>query len=323
MLQQWWNHLWRQHNPVVEEDAASPQQIAPASPALPLHRLRPEQLFTDESLHRAWLAIKRAGGGAGVDGVTLAKFAHDLESALATLRTELVNGSYRPQPVKRIMVPKRGEGLRPLALWALRDRIAQRAVYELIAPTFEPDFLPVSFGFRPGFKVQDAIDQVAEHRDQNLRWVVDADIDSCFDSIDSRRLEKLVSRRLRHRLLCHYIRGWLQAGIFNSADGMPQKTGASQGSVLSPLLANIYLHEFDQEMLRQKLALVRYADDFVICCRRKGDAEQVLGQALRALRQLDLGLNEHKTRLVHFDEGFSFLGHFFIRRECYRLASGR
>lgn len=319
MLQQWWNSLTKPPQPQEGSARDSPQQVEPAVPALPLHRLRPEQLFTEESLRRAWLAIKRAGGGAGVDGVTLARFAEDLEGSLESLRAELVDGRYRPQPVRRIMVPKRREGLRPLAIWALRDRIAQRAVYELIAPIFEPTFLPVSFGFRPGLNVQDAIGQVAAYRDQNLRWVVDADIDNCFDSIDSRRVEKLVAQRLRNRLLQRYLHGWLAAGIFNSADGLPEKTGASQGSVLSPLLANIYLHEFDRRLVHQQLALIRYADDFVICCRRKIDAENALAHAHKSLDQLGLKLNEHKTRIIHFDEGFRFLGYFFVRRECYRL----
>lgn len=319
MLQQWWSYFTKQPPAKEKPIDASPQQLTPTVAPATLHRLPAEQLFTEESLRRAWLAIKRAGGGAGVDGITLARFEAELGTMLTTLCEELVSGRYRPQLVKRVLVPKANGGLRPLALWALRDRVAQRAVYELIAPLFEPTFLPVSFGFRPGLNVQDAVAQVVAYREQNLRWVVDADIESCFDKIDSRRLERLVARRLKHRLLCRYVSGWLHAGIFNSADGLPQKAGASQGSVLSPLLANIYLHEFDIAIGRQKLAMVRYADDFVICCQRKVDAETAYETASRTLAGLGLTLSERKSRIVHIDQGFSFLGYFFIRRECYRL----
>lgn len=319
----WWKQFFDQ--PATPEQAdprPSPQQIEPAPPPIELHRLSPDQLFTEESLRRAWLAIKRAGGGAGVDGVTLTKFEAELGPSLAALRTELASGNYRPQLVKRVLVPKRSGGLRPLALWALRDRIAQRAIYELIAPLFDKEFLPMSFGFRPGHNVQDAVAQVIAHREQNQRWIVDADIDNCFDSINVYRLAKMVERRLKHPLLCRYVRSWLHAGIFNSADGLPQKAGASQGSVLSPLLANIYLHEFDCAMQKQNLSLVRYADDFVICCQRRSEAEEAMAITTEALQRLDLKLNQHKTRIVHFDEGFSFLGYFFVRRQCYPLTKG-
>jgi retron-type reverse transcriptase len=152
-----------------------------------------------------------------------------------------------------------------------------------------------------------------------LRWVVDADIQDCFDSIAVDRLLGLVSRRVEDPLLRQYVRGWLDAQILNGADGAPAKAGASQGSVLSPLLANVYLHEVDCLLTRRKLALVRYADDLVVCCRSKADAETALATTGQALGQWGLRLNEHKTRIVHFDQGFAWLGHFLVRDECYRL----
>lgn len=278
-----------------------------------------ERFFTPAALRRAWLAIKRAGGGAGVDGVSLAAFEKNLDAELESLRDELVRGSYRPHPVRRVLVPKGDGGLRPLAVWVLRDRIAQRAVYEILAPSFESIFLPVSFGFRPGMGVEDAVAQVSRHRDNNLRWVVDGDIEQCFDSLDSRLLVKLAARRVHDRLLLGYVRGWLQADILNSVDGVPRKAGASQGSALSPLLANIYLHEFDRALTSKKLALVRYADDFVICCRRKADAETAQAEAERVLNRLGLSLNQRKSRIVHLDTGLGWLGYFFVRQECYRV----
>jgi len=279
----------------------------------------PERLFTKMLLRQAWRAIKRANGGPGVDDVTLEKFERALDRELGTLQIELISGTYQPQPVRQVFVPKTNGGLRALAIWALRDRVAQRAVYELIAPVFEYSFLACSFGFRPGRQVADAIAALAVYRDQNLRWVVDADIKDCFDTIDSPRLLTLVAQRVRDRLLCHYIAGWLYAEIFNSADGLPKKAGNSQGSVLSPLLANIYLHEVDQLLVANSLAYLRYADDFVICCRTKTDAAQALEQSRQALAQWGLQINEAKTEIRHFDQGFGWLGYFLVRRECYQL----
>lgn len=286
--------------------------ILPATP--------PERLFTPEGLERAWLAIKQAGGGAGVDGMTIARFEANREMELELLRSALVGGTYRPQPVKQIMVPKVKGGLRPLALWALRDRVAQRALYDLLAPVFEPTFLPCSFGFRPGQSVQDAVTALTALRDRNLRWVVDADIKDCFDSIPTPRLMGLVKQRVKDRLVLRYVGGWLNAHLLNSADGVPRKAGASQGNVLSPLLANIYLHEVDRVITRRDIAYLRYADDFVVCSRRKSDAEEAMALCDATLRMWGLGVNERKTRVVHFDDGFTWLGYFFVRRECYRLA---
>lgn len=297
--------------------------------ANPLHRfadeigsisaIPPVQLFTTAALRRAWLAVKRSGGGAGVDGMTIQKFEANLAQELAQLRQQLISGEYMPRPIRRILVPKPSGGLRPLALWALRDRIAQRLIYDIIAAVFEASFLSCSMGFRPGLGVQDAIQRLQALRDQNLRWVVDADIKDCFDNIDSQRLLLLVAERVEDPLILRYIERWLDAKIFNTADGIPKKAGASQGSVLSPLLANIYLHQVDLILTEEKLVFVRYADDLVLCCRRKSEAQHALVAVHDALRQWGLQLNERKTQLAHFDRGFPWLGHFFVRNECYQL----
>ncbi len=288
-------------------------------PAGPVRPMPAERFFTPHALQRAWLAVKRAGGGAGVDDVTLAQFADRLDEELERLRAELIAGSYRPRPVRRVLVPKPNGGLRPLALWALRDRVAQRAVYDIIAPSFEAIFLPCSFGYRPGLGVEDAVRQVLAYRDQGRRWVVDGDIQDCFDSIPADRLAELVGRRVLDPLLRRYIGGWLDAQILNGVDGVPTKAGACQGSVLSPLLANVYLHEVDRLLVARKLALVRYADNLLICCRRKAEAEEAMAVADEALAAWSLRLNEHKTRIVHFDQGFAWLGHFMLRGECFRI----
>jgi RNA-directed DNA polymerase len=301
-------------------EQAIPREHGRAMSAVDKLKAQPaERWFTPAALRRGWLAVKAAKGGPGVDGLSLQQFEAALERELATLRIELISGTYQPQPVRQVLVPKADVGVRPLAIWALRDRVAQRVVYDLIAPVFEATFLPCSFGFRPGYGVQDAIAALEQQRDSNLRWVVDADIQDCFEAIDSVRLLKLVAQRVQDRLLRRYIAGWLQAQILNSADGVPKRAGTSQGNVLSPLLANIYLHRFDQMFVQRKLAYLRYADDFVICCRQKAEAEEALLLCRQTLKPLGLQLNEKKTRIVHFDQGFTWLGYFWVRRESYRL----
>lgn len=299
--------------------AAAPDGVGQRQAWGGARRIAPERLFAADVMLRAWLAIKRAGGGAGMDGVTIAQFEANLDEELRTLQTLLASGRYQPRPVRQVWVPKARGGLRPLALWALRDRIAQRAVYDLVAPDFEAHFLPCSFGFRPGLGVPDAVKALQAQREAGLRWVVDADIEDCFGSIPTDRLMTLVAQRLPDRLLRRYIRGWLDADLMNSADGRPRKAGASQGSVLSPLLANIYLHPVDVAMRQERLAFLRYADDFVICCRRRRDAELALAFSEKTLAPWGLRLNPHKTRIVHLDQGLTWLGYFFVRGECYEL----
>ncbi len=301
-------------------DVARVDEMAPPPPVT--RPQPPERLFTRTALQQAWRGVKQAKGGPGVDGVTIAQFEARLEEELATLQTELTSGAYRPRPLRQVLVPKAGEGMRGLAIWALRDRVAQRVVYDLIAPVFEPHFLPCSFGYRPGLGVEQAVQRVIDYRNANLRWVVDADIMHCFDAIDSQRLLGMVRQQVRDRLVLRYIEQWLKVQLLSSLDGKPRRAGASQGSVLSPLLANIYLHPLDQALTAHKLALVRYADDFVICCRRRTDAQAAQMQAQATLRRLGLTLHPQKTQIVHFDQGFAWLGYFFIRNECHRLARG-
>lgn len=299
------------HTPEGRGKRRQAQRTPPAVPA--------SRLFALEAVQRAWLAVKRAGGGAGMDGVTIAQFEANLAQELQELQRLLASGQYRPKPVRQVWVPKARGGLRPLALWALRDRVAQRVVYDLLAPVWEPHFLPCSFGFRPGLGVQDAVAALQRQRDAGLRWVVDADIEDCFGTIPTDRLLGLVGERVHDRLLRRYVRGWLEADIMNSADGRPRQAGTSQGSVLSPLLANVYLHQIDVLMMREGLAFLRYADDFVIGCRRRREAETALHFSEQTLQRWGLRLNPHKSRIVHLDQGLTWLGYFFVGNACYAL----
>jgi group II intron reverse transcriptase/maturase len=281
--------------------------------------VNPKVLFTLDALRRAWVKVKAAGGGPGVDGMTLKKFEADLEVNLTALQEDLLAKRYKPQPVKRLLVPKPNQGLRPLALWTLRDKIAQRLISDVISPYFERHFLDCSYGFRVGLGVGDAVKAVVAHRKANRRWVADVDIKDCFDSLDSGLLMRLVRRQVKDPVILGLINAWLRARIFNDLNGPQTQAGASQGSVISPLLANVYLHQLDLKLTRQGHHLVRYADDVLILSRRKQEAQQAMQAAEVALAGLKLRLNKHKSRVAHFDQGFQYLGYFFLRNDYYQL----
>jgi RNA-directed DNA polymerase len=291
-------------------------------------RKRPERetceiqaIFSAEALRRAWQVVRRNGATPGVDRVTMRQFERNRDRNLARLREELVSGTYEPLPVQRVLVPKPGRGLRPLAIWSLRDRVAQRAVHDYLVPILEPHFLDCSYGFRPGRSVADAVQAVIGARDASRRWVVDADIEDCFGSLDHRRLVGQVRAWVQEPAVVALVEKWLRARIYNPARGLPATAAASQGGVITPLLANLYLHAFDVQVTRivSYGTLVRFADDFVILCRRRREAEVALVAARQALGRLRLRLNPRKTQLVHFDQGFKFLGVFFLRNEHFYL----
>ncbi len=285
----------------------------------PLNQIRPQALFSMDALRRGWLKVKATGGGPGIDGVSINKFETNLEQNLATLQTDILQGQYRPQKVKRLLVPKKNGGLRPLALWALRDKVAQRVVNDCIEPYFESQFLDCSFGFRPGRNVKHVVSAITAHRQAHRRWVADIDIKDCFDSLDTNLTLTFVRQRIRDPLILHLIRAWLRAKVFNDLRGPDARAGASQGAVISPLLANIYLHQVDIRLVKQGHHLIRYADDLLICCRRKREAQLALTATAQALKTVKLQLNPYKSGVVHFNDGFKFLGVFFLRNEHFQL----
>jgi group II intron reverse transcriptase/maturase len=295
-----------------------PRRLSEPKPPILRRGQRIHPAFSDEALRRAWQQVKANGGGPGVDGVDIQAFDARLGEQLTALQVELSCGSYRPQDVRRVLIPKRNEGLRPLAIWTLRDRLAQRAVLNAVEPLFEPRFLACSHGFRPGRSTLSATEMVLTARDEGLRWVLDADIKECFENIDPALLTQLVRRQLGDKALLRLIDLWLRARILTAA-GQVRAAGTAQGGVLSPLLCNVYLHQFDVALTERGLRLVRYADDFVVLSRRRREAEVAQDRALTALAALRLEFNLYKTRIVHFDQGFKFLGRFFVRDEVYEL----
>lgn len=273
-----------------------------------------DKVYREDVLWQAWRLVRANDGGPGIDGETLEYIENEIgvPQFLRELRDELKAGSYRPQSVKRCWIDKPGKKeKRPLGVPVVRDRVAQTAVRLVIEPIFETNFLDCSYGFRPGRRPQDAISQIQRKITfEGYREVVDADLKSYFDTIPQRMLLKLVRRRINDRRVLGLIKGWLKCGVMEEGGQFRQQvTGTPQGGCISPLLSNVFLHAFDKMWQLQGMPgtkLVRYADDFVILCRRRG--HEALRQARKFLERLGLMLNEEKTRVVHVKRGFDFLG---------------
>lgn len=277
-----------------------------------------QSAFSQEALRRAWLAVRANQGTSGADGATLAEFEAELGANLSSLRRQLLDGSYRPRRVTQVLVPKAGGNWRPISLWTIRDRVAQRAVYNYLEPAFEGRFLPCSFGFRPGRTTESAAQAIRHARRAGAEWVLDADIKDCFSSMDSRRLMYLLRDWQVPGPIRELLNHWLKAKVWNAWAG-GREAGTSQGGVISPLLCNVYLHPFDVAFQRRGLTLVRYADDFVILGRTENVIRKAQKSAADELAALGLEIHPQKTRITRFDDGFQFVGWFFIGNEMYQL----
>ena len=278
-----------------------------------------DKIYRSDVLWEAWKRVKKKKGAAGIDGQTIEYIEEVIGVVpfLVELQQELHTQDYEPEAVLRQWIPKPGsKDKRPLGIPVIRDRVAQTAAKLVLEPIFEANFLNVSYGFRPGRSAHDAIDTIRRSITFERRYIViDADITKYFDSIRKSLLMELVQRRVSDPRVIRLLWKWLDAGVMD--DGQYFKAdelGTPQGSVISPLLANIYLHSFDKMFQLSGIpgTLVRYADDFVILLHKNGEA--VVEWVRQKLHRLGLTLHPEKTRIVHANEGFDFLGvHFRLR----------
>ncbi|MEH7087134.1 group II intron reverse transcriptase/maturase, partial [Neobacillus drentensis] len=274
-----------------------------------------DKVYRWDVLCEAWKRVRVNKGSAGVDAVTIADIEKQGEiKFLRECQQLLQEGAYHPQPVRRHYIPKKDGKKRPLGIPTIQDRVIQMATKLVIEPIFEMDFQEVSFGFRPKRSAKQALDRIRKACNRKGNWVLDVDIQGYFDHINQEKLMKLVQMRINDRRILKLVRKWLQAGIMEEGSVRRSDLGTPQGGVISPLLANIYLNYFD--LLWEKHGkglgeLTRYADDLVIVCKTKKDAEQTYKLVSTIMERLELTLHPTKTRIVGMwtgEEGFDFLG---------------
>lgn len=271
-----------------------------------------DKLHDSRNLREAWKQVAENGGAAGVSGETVQQYAKEVDRRLSRLAAKLKAQQFHASPIRRAFIPKNdGSGkLRGLGIPEIEDRIVQAAVVRLIEPIFEAKFLEGSYGFRPERSAHHALAEVEQAISGERPYLVDADIRSCFDSIPHEALMDEVAREIADAKVLNLIRRFVKAEIVERMRAWQPEQGTPQGAVLSPLLANIYLHRFDAEMTRAGYKVVRYADDFVVLCRTMEEAESARKKADEVLKAMGLELHPEKTRVIDArKERFQFLGY--------------
>ena len=273
-----------------------------------------DKVIRPATLEAAWQRVARNKGAAGVDGQSVERFAYQSERYLLELHTELKEGAYRPSPVKRVEIPKADGKTRPLGIPAVRDRIVQAALKMVIEPIFEVQFREGSYGFRPGRGCKDAPREVDRLLKEGYTHVVDADLKGYFDTIPHDRLMALVEGSVSDGRVLSLIESFLRQDIMTETARWQPEAGTPQGAVLSPLLANLYLHPLDLLMEQSGYRMVRYADDFVILCASEEEAMAALRQVTAWVNANGLTLHPDKTKVCNSQrpgQGFDFLGYRF------------
>jgi RNA-directed DNA polymerase len=260
-----------------------------------------------------------------VDGQSLESFVAQSDQQLDRLQSEMKDDVYQPQPVRQVQIPKAGKPgeFRKLGVPTIYDRVCQQALLNRLEPIFEPVFDDANFGYRRGRSTKDAMRKVWKEIQSGREWIVDADLKDFFGSVDHEKLLTLIAQRVADgRVLC-LIRAMLTAGSYGNGQLFPSERGTPQGSVVSPLLSNILLTPFDQEMRRKGFQLTRFADDWVITCKSEAEARAAIAAALRILKELGVELHPQKTRIVHVQHGFEFLGYKIKRGKQLKLSESK
>ena len=276
-----------------------------------------DKVYQRKNLVMAWEQVRANRGSGGVDGQSLESFARQLDQQLDQLQSELQQNTYQPQPLRQVSIPKLGKPgeFRSLGIPTIYDRVCQQALLNRLAPIFEPVFDEANFGYRPGRSTKDALKKVWREIHSDRPWIVDADLKDFFGSVDHEKLLTLVAQQIADGRVLRLIRAMLKAGSWCEGQFSRTQQGTAQGSVISPLLSNILLTPFDREMRARGYQLTRYADDWVITCQSKQEAQAAILAAERILAQLGVQLHPQKTRIVHIHRGFEFLG--------YKIKQGR
>ena len=279
-----------------------------------------EQILSQGNMQRAFKRVTANKGAAGVDGVETTELGEVLADQWPCIKTQILQGSYTPQPVRRVEIDKPGGGVRPLGIPTTTDRLIQQAIGQVLSPIYEPVFSEHSYGFRPGRSAHDGIEQALSYINQGYDWVVDMDLKSFFDKVNHDYLMHLVSQRIKDKPLLKLIRRYLQAGVMEGGVVSPSRQGTPQGGPLSPLLSNILLDELDKELERRGHRFVRYADDCSIYVGSRRAGERVLASLTRFIEEeLHLKVNRRKSGVRKASE-MKLLGYSFYRsKEGWRL----
>jgi RNA-directed DNA polymerase len=279
-----------------------------------------DKVYRAETLKAAWQKVAAKGGAAGVDGQSVKRFAARAEMYLKELSIALERGTYRAMAVRRVEIPKGRGKVRPLGIPVVKDRIVQTALKFVLEPIFEREFLKMSYGFRPGLGCKDALREVERLLREGYTFVVDADLRSYFDTIPHARLLERIKERVSDGRVLELIEAYLQQDIIKDMERWTPTGGTPQGAVISPLLANIYLHALDCQMVQKGYQMVRYADDFVVLCRSVEEAQAALAEVKAWIEDHGLSLNAEKTHVGdcrQWGQGFEFLGYHFEVGRCW------
>jgi len=269
-----------------------------------------DKIYNMNNLKDAWDKVKSNKGCAGIDKQSINDFKKRSEQYLKGIQRAVKNGKYKAMPVLRKFIPKEDGKLRLLGIPTVKDRVLQQATKNVIEPIFEMKFLDCSYGYRPNKSAHQAVEQIKKYVDQGYTWVIDADVEKFFDSVDHKLMMSFVAKEISDGKVLNLVESWLKAGVMNEGELEEITEGTPQGGVISPLLANIYLHEMDEQVTKlYGVRMVRYADDVVILCKTEDEAERTMEQVKEILAGLKLRVNKTKTKIVNVNwDSFEFLG---------------